>query len=61
MIKCRMKIQDQTNFQIDNSKAHAINQVISTIYGRVRDNNILKNTSRVDDEPGELHLSANDT
>ena len=55
MIKCRMKIQDQTNFQIDNSKAHAINQVISTIYGRVRDNNILKNTSRVDDEPGELH------
>ena len=42
------------HFQIDNSKAHAINQMISMIYGSVRDNNILKNTNRVDDETGEL-------
>ena len=44
-----------SHFQIDNSKALAINQMISMIYGCVRDtHNIIKNTSRVDDEPGEL-------
>ena len=31
--------------QIDNSQAHAMNQMIFMIYGRVRNNNILKNTS----------------